>query len=45
MFLRVSLMTQDAKQPLSVQPLPVRAPRTPFSGVGVATFAGTQELP
>lgn len=45
MFLRVSLMTQDAKQPLSVQPLPVRAPRTPFSGVGVATVAGTQELP
>lgn len=45
MFLRISLMTQDAKQPLSVQPLPVRAPRTPFSGVGVATFAGVQELP
>lgn len=45
LFVRVSLMTQDAKQPLSIQPLPVRAPRTPFSGVGIATFAGTQESP
>lgn len=45
MFIRVSLMTPDAKQPLSIQPLPVRAPRTPFSGVGIATFAGAQELP
>jgi len=33
MFLRLSLMTQGAKLPLSIQPLPVRAPRTPFAFV------------
>lgn len=43
MFVRIALMTQDAKQPLSLQPLPVRAPRTPFGGVGIAAVAGTLE--
>ncbi|TBW36690.1 type VI secretion system protein ImpL [Azotobacter chroococcum] len=31
MFMRVSLMTQGGKAPLSIQPLPVRAPRSPFA--------------
>lgn len=43
MFLRLSLMTQDSKLPLSIQPLPVRAPRSPFAGVGMNALAGNQE--
>lgn len=31
MFMRVALMTQGGKAPLSIQSLPVRAPRSPFS--------------
>lgn len=30
MFVRLSLMTQGSKLPLSIQPLPTRAPRSPF---------------
>ncbi|MFJ4142857.1 type VI secretion system protein [Pseudomonas sp. NPDC089734] len=30
MFLRLSLMSQGGKVPLSIQPLPVQAPRSPF---------------
>jgi type VI secretion system protein ImpL len=34
MFLRLSLMTQGSKLPLSIQPLPTRAPRSPFLSNG-----------
>ena len=30
MFVRVSLMSQGSKLPLSITPLPTRAPRSPF---------------
>jgi type VI secretion system protein ImpL len=30
MFVRVSLMSQGSKLPLSIPPLPTRAPRSPF---------------
>lgn len=30
MFVRLSLMSQGSKQPLSIPPLPTRAPRSPF---------------
>ncbi|WP_248744889.1 type VI secretion protein IcmF/TssM N-terminal domain-containing protein [Pseudomonas sp. MWU12-2037] len=43
MFLRLSLMTQGGKLPLSLAPLPVRAPLSPFSSFGTAsTAAGNQ---
>ncbi|SFX65832.1 type VI secretion protein IcmF/TssM N-terminal domain-containing protein [Azotobacter vinelandii] len=35
LFMRVSLMTQGGKAPLSIQPLPVRAPRSPFAAPSV----------
>lgn len=31
MFMQVSLLAQGGKAPLSIQPLPVRAPRSPFT--------------
>ncbi|MGV8488759.1 hypothetical protein ACV34S_34290, partial [Pseudomonas aeruginosa] len=31
MFLRLSLMSLGGKTPLSIQPLPVRAPQSPFA--------------
>jgi type VI secretion system protein ImpL len=34
MFVRLSLMTQGSKLPLSIQPLPTRAPRSPFMVTG-----------
>ncbi|QQZ44389.1 type VI secretion system protein ImpL [Pseudomonas sp. SK3(2021)] len=41
MFVRLSLMTQGSKLPLSIQPLPTRAPRSPFlSGGSVASSEG-----
>ena len=36
MFVRLSLMTQGSKLPLSIAPLPTRAPRSPFLVTGVA---------
>jgi len=36
MFLRLSLMTQGSKLPLSIPPLPTRAPRSPFLSTGAA---------
>ncbi|MHC8381691.1 type VI secretion system protein [Pseudomonas sp. LB3P14] len=45
MFVRLSLMTQGSKLPLSIQPLPTRAPRTPFMVTGATAAAAvmTQE--
>ncbi|VVO48273.1 type VI secretion system protein [Pseudomonas fluorescens] len=34
MFVRVSLMSQGSKLPLSIAPLPTRAPRSPFQATG-----------
>ncbi|NWB26104.1 type VI secretion system protein [Pseudomonas gingeri] len=43
MFIRLSLMTQGGKLPLSLAPLPVRAPSSPFSSFGtVSTATGNQ---
>ena len=44
MFMRLSLLTQGGKLPLSVQPLPVRAPQSPFS-VANAPLLSAQESP
>ncbi|QZX85507.1 type VI secretion system protein [Metapseudomonas otitidis] len=45
MFLRLSLMAQGGKQPLSLQPLPVRAPRSPFDGWRPDSFVSSQVTP
>lgn len=46
MFMRVSLMAQGGKAPLSVQPLPVRAPRSPFADATLtAPLASSEVLP
>lgn len=43
MFVRLSLMTQGSKLPLSIQPLPTRAPRSPFVGTAsTATIVTTE---
>ena len=34
MFVRLSLMSQGSKLPLSIAPLPTRAPRSPFQVTG-----------
>lgn len=44
MYLRLSLLTQGGKLPLSIQPLPVRAPASPFS-TSAAPLLSAQELP
>jgi type VI secretion system protein ImpL len=43
MFLRLSLMTQGSKLPLSIQPLPTRAPRSPFLSNGSPASLVTNE--
>ena len=45
MFVRLSLMSQGSKLPLSIQPLPTRAPRSPFiqTRVTASATAMTQE--
>ncbi|MGE8360120.1 type VI secretion system protein [Pseudomonas sp.] len=44
MFMRLSLMTQGGKLPLSVQPLPVRAPQSPFA-IDDTPLLSVQEIP
>ncbi len=43
MFIRLSLMTQGGKLPLSLTPLPVRAPLSPFTSFGTASTATSNE--
>lgn len=43
MFLRLSLMTQGSKLPLSIQPLPTRAPRSPFLSNGSPASLASNE--
>lgn len=45
MFLRLSLMSLGGKTPLSIQPLPVRAPQSPFATLLPATVASTGGIP
>ncbi|MEN1232739.1 type VI secretion system protein ImpL, partial [Pseudomonas aeruginosa] len=45
MFLRLSLMSLGGKTPLSIQPLPVRAPQSPFATLLPATVASTGGTP
>ncbi|MDH4584389.1 type VI secretion system protein ImpL [Pseudomonas sp. BN415] len=45
MFMRLSLMTQGGKLPLSIQPLPVKAPRSPFSGSHATSLVSTEVTP
>lgn len=45
MFMRLSLMTQGGKQPLSIQPLPIRAPRSPFPGSSLHGLVSNQVTP
>jgi type VI secretion system protein ImpL len=45
MFMRLSLMTQGGKLPLSVQPLPVKAPRSPFTTVHAASLVSIEVTP
>ncbi|UWF47097.1 type VI secretion system protein ImpL [Pseudomonas sp. N3-W] len=43
MFMRLSLMSQGSKLPLSIQPLPAVAPPSPFMGTGTtASIANTE---
>lgn len=43
MFVRLSLMTQGSKLPLSIQPPPTRAPRSPFAFTGTTAVNSLQE--
>ncbi len=45
MFMRVSLMTQGGKLPLSIQPLPVKAPRSPFTPSHSASLVSAEATP
>ncbi|MHA6493089.1 type VI secretion system protein [Pseudomonas borbori] len=45
MFMRLSLMTQGSKLPLSIQPLPVRAPHSPFGHINSTALLSSQEQP
>ncbi len=45
MFMRLSLMTQGGKLPLSIQPLPVKAPRSPFSSIHASSLVSTEMTP
>ncbi|MGE8498049.1 MAG: type VI secretion system protein [Pseudomonas sp.] len=45
MFMRLSLLTQGGKMPLSVQPLPVRAPQSPFAVTSDTPLLSAQETP
>ncbi|WP_448632684.1 MULTISPECIES: type VI secretion system protein [Pseudomonas fluorescens group] len=46
MFVRVSLMSQGSKLPLSMPPLPTRAPRSPFMATSsTSTIATREETP
>ncbi|WP_166220804.1 type VI secretion system protein [Pseudomonas atagonensis] len=43
MFVRVSLMSQGSKLPLSIAPLPTRAPRSPFQLTGTTAALEAQK--
>ncbi|WP_210639167.1 type VI secretion protein IcmF/TssM N-terminal domain-containing protein [Pseudomonas sp. Tri1] len=43
MFLRLSLMSQGSKLPLSIPPLPTRAPRSPFMATSSSPAIATRE--
>ncbi|MBX8620860.1 type VI secretion system protein ImpL [Pseudomonas glycinae] len=43
MFVRVSLMSQGSKLPLSIPPLPTRAPRSPFQVTGTTAALEAQK--
>ncbi|WP_454864677.1 type VI secretion system protein [Pseudomonas rhizophila] len=43
MFLRLSLMSQGSKLPLSIAPLPTQAPRSPFMATSSNTAIATRE--
>lgn len=45
MFMRLSLMTQGGKLPLSIQPLPVKAPRSPFASSHTNSLVSTEVAP
>ncbi|MNQ27865.1 hypothetical protein D3C85_411320 [compost metagenome] len=45
MFMRLSLMTQGGKLPLSIQPLPVKAPRSPFADGHAGALVSTEVTP
>ncbi|ROM75659.1 type VI secretion system protein ImpL [Pseudomonas brassicacearum] len=43
MFVRLSLMSQGTKLPLSIPPLPTRAPRSPFMATSTSPAIATRE--
>ncbi|WP_367253732.1 type VI secretion system protein [Pseudomonas sp. stari2] len=43
MFVRLSLMSQGSKLPLSIPPLPTRAPRSPFQATGTTAAIESRE--
>jgi type VI secretion system protein ImpL len=43
MFIRLSLMSQGSKLPLSIPPLPTRAPRSPFVSGSSSPAIATRE--
>ena len=43
MFVRLSLMSQGSKLPLSIPPLPTRAPRSPFMATASSPAIATRE--
>ena len=43
MFVRLSLMSQGSKLPLSIPPLPTRAPRSPFMATSTSPAIATRE--
>lgn len=43
MFMRLSLMSQGSKLPLSIPPLPTRAPRSPFMATASSPAIATRE--
>ncbi|MBU1333166.1 MAG: type VI secretion system protein ImpL [Gammaproteobacteria bacterium] len=44
MFMRLSLLSQGSKLPLSIPPLPVMAPRSPFTSSHSASLVGTEVM-
>ncbi|OEC34812.1 type VI secretion system protein ImpL [Pseudomonas cuatrocienegasensis] len=45
MFMRLSLLSQGSKLPLSIPPLPVMAPRSPFTSTFSASVVGSEVTP
>lgn len=45
MFMRLSLLSQGSKLPLSIQPLPVRAPHSPFVDLASTSLVSSQVTP